>query len=149
MRSMIRTPSRGGEEVRRSTPPTSPLLLRIEYTSCSTTSCPWWKADGGWGIGCLLHHKEERGSSMLHPPPPLWLWGGEEEYAAYSIVCLLSSSQWSILVLNLALMLHWTRSSCVHIIHRMRSSCVWWCSSARRRRGGVLLLHTYILGLMW
>jgi len=48
------------EEERMNTSPTSPLLLAMEHVSYSSTSCPWWRSNGGQGVGCLLHHEEER-----------------------------------------------------------------------------------------
>jgi hypothetical protein len=45
---MMRTPSRGGEEVRRSTPPTSPLLFAIEYYIMFHDILPMM--EGGWRV---------------------------------------------------------------------------------------------------
>ena len=67
------------EEERRSTRPTPPLIFTIKYALYSLSS-----------------YTQQR--AMIMPLPPLW--GGEEEYDVYSIVCLISSLQWSLTLLH-------------------------------------------------
>ena len=111
-----------------STSPSPPLLLTIEYLSHSSSSCTRWRARSRLPSPS---HEEERRSRL--PPPSQ---GREEEYAAYSIsiVCLLSSSRWSLLVLHLTHRLHPPMGGwgvrCVHY-------------SIARRRGGVHHLLSY------